>query len=135
MTFAFRWLLVLFKREFEVDDICLLWDVLFSSPYTPQFEIFVTVGLLKAVSPQIVEQSLTYDELLKFTNSMSLRMPVVDCIVIAHELYDFVASQMAWQARKAGENAFRPKLADVLLALKETDAPAASSVKAGSQRK
>ena len=123
MTFCFRWLLVLFKREFDVEDIFILWDVLFSSPYTPQFEVFVNVALLKAVSQQILDQNLPYDELLKFTNALSLRMQVADCILLAQDFYDLVASQMAWQTRKAGENAFRPKLSDVLEALAELESP------------
>jgi hypothetical protein len=123
MTFCFRWLLVLFKREFDMEDIFLLWDVLFSSPYTPQFEIFLNAALLKGVSQQVVELNLAYDELLKFTNAMSLRMPVTDCILLAQDFYDLVGAQMAWETKKNGENAFRPKLADVLEALTEAESP------------
>jgi hypothetical protein len=134
MTFCFRWLLILFKREFERDDLLLLWDVILASPYTPQFEIIVAVALLKAISPQVVEQSLSYDELLKFTNSVSGNISAVDCIVLTHEFYDLVSSHVAWTNRgalKAGatqESLMRPTLQDILSAIQDSPPEAGVSL-------
>ncbi|CUE81812.1 Hypothetical protein, putative [Bodo saltans] len=102
MTFCFRWLLILFKREFSVAETMLLWDVLISSPYTPQFEVFVTGALLRGLSGQVVEQSLTYDELLKFANALSGNIPVKDVIILAQEFYEVVTAHVAWKERLQG---------------------------------
>ena len=121
MGFCFRWLVVLFKREFDTNEVPLLWDVLFSSPFTPQYEIFVAAALLRHVSAQVFEQSLQYDELLKFANKMAGSMKVEDVILLTSEFYDFVSSQMAWKSRlRAGETFRKPKLTEVLEAYSVT---------------
>lgn len=94
MFFCFRWLLVLFKREFPVEDAMLLWDVIICCPYTPRFEIFVAAALLKAFTPQILEMNLSHDELLKFVNSASCQLDVRHVIVLSQDFYLEVAKHV-----------------------------------------
>lgn len=94
MSFCFRWLLMLFKREFSLDDTMLLWDVILCCPYTTQFEIFIAAALLKALAPQILGQHLTHDELIKFANSVAGRLDVRHVILLAQEFYDDVARRV-----------------------------------------
>jgi len=44
--FLFRQLLVWFKREFVWDDVCLLWEVLWTDALTGQFHLFVALAIL-----------------------------------------------------------------------------------------
>ncbi|KAH8618706.1 Rab GTPase TBC domain [Trypanosoma vivax] len=100
MSFCFRWLLMLFKREFSLEDSMLLWDVIFSCPYTRQFELFVAAALLKAFTPRILEQFLTHDELLKFVNSTTGRLDVRDVILLAQDFYEEAARKVVHMDEK-----------------------------------
>lgn len=91
MMFTFRWLIILFKREFDNKGVMKLWDVIFASPHTPQFEIFLVVGILINIGSQILDQSLTHDEILKFTNSTAMQFDVKDVITLGHEMYNEIA--------------------------------------------
>ncbi|KAH9600544.1 Small G protein signaling modulator 1/2 [Trypanosoma melophagium] len=118
MGFCFRWLLMLFKREFPIDDAMLLWDVVISCPYTPHFELFVAAALLKAITPQILEQHLTYDELLKFANSTAGNINVHHLILLAQEFYDYVATHViALDSPGTTIENYRPTLDDILKVL------------------
>jgi TBC1 domain family member 15 len=44
--FLFRQLLVWFKREFSWDDVCLLWEVLWTDALSGQFHLFVALAVL-----------------------------------------------------------------------------------------
>lgn len=103
MMFCFRWLLILFKREVDLQDLMLLWDVMFSCPFMGQYEIMIAAALLKALTPQIVQQSLTYDELLKFTNSVAGHVTAAELIALTREFYRFVHMQMQW-SKNVGKN-------------------------------
>ena len=125
MSFVFRWLLILFKREFPINQVFVLWDVIFACPYTDQYELFVATAILRNVAPQILEQSLAYDEILKFTNAISGRMQVSDVVVLTAEFYDYVAEQVKWKRRTivtAGDGepkAVKPSLGEILELWKE----------------
>lgn len=142
MTFCFRWLLILFKREFDVPQTMALWDTFLSCPFTPQFECFTTAALLRALSGQIVDQSLTYDELLKFSNRLAGNVDVTDVIILSHEFYDVVSDQVAWKLRLGTSDnasskvvAKRPTLEEALHILCEQDAsPTSPSPGAPKQR-
>uniref|UniRef100_A0A7S1LUV9 Rab-GAP TBC domain-containing protein n=1 Tax=Neobodo designis TaxID=312471 RepID=A0A7S1LUV9_NEODS len=100
MTFAFRWLLVYFKREFPVQVVPQLWDVIFACPFTTQYEIFVCAALLRALQKQIVDNALGQDDLVRFCNAVTGNMRVEDLVVMTADLYDGIAQQMSWR-RKA----------------------------------
>jgi len=44
--FLFRQLLVWFKREFAWNDVCLLWEVLWTDALSAQFHLFVALAIL-----------------------------------------------------------------------------------------
>lgn len=125
MTFCFRWLLILFKREFTLAGTCLVWDVLLSCPFTEQFEIFMVSSMLRAVSAQVIRQALTYDELLKFSNRFSGNVEAKDVIICAQEFYEFVASQIRWKhaSGRAAPREQRPRLAEIVDFLKSDSPP------------
>ncbi|RNF26433.1 GTPase activating protein [Trypanosoma conorhini] len=128
MQCCFRWRLMLFKREFSIDDIMLLWDVILSCPYTTGFELFVTAALLKALSPQILEQHLTHDELLQFTNSIAGKLDVRHLILLAQDFYDGVAKcALAMERHETAVGNYRPTLKEIisLLRLAEMEDPRA----------
>eukprot|EP00056_Hartaetosiga_gracilis_P010217 m.149670 g.149670 ORF g.149670 m.149670 type:complete len:300 (-) comp13273_c1_seq3:300-1199(-) len=47
MLFAYRWLLLHFKREFKVHEAMMLWDLIFSHYRTKCFPLFVGVAMMQ----------------------------------------------------------------------------------------
>jgi hypothetical protein len=47
LFFAFRWLLVFFKREMSFLEVMQLWEVLWSDHYTRKFYLFVCCAILQ----------------------------------------------------------------------------------------
>ena len=44
--FAFRWLLVSFKREFGTVDLLRLWEICWTCPFTPHLPVFLAAAVL-----------------------------------------------------------------------------------------
>ena len=67
---VFRWLLILYKREFSLDEVVLLWDILFSCDYTRHFHLFVAVALLNTYRDELMACT-AFDQVLKYVNDLS----------------------------------------------------------------
>lgn len=97
MCFCFRWLLVLFKREFAVEQVVRIWDVIFACPFSDRYEIIMTTAMLRAASDQIIDHSMQFDELLKYSNSLCAGLTSVDELLRASsEFYSFCVQQYEW---------------------------------------
>ena len=46
MFFAFRWLLVNFKREFTYNDIMQIWEVIWSGVLSTDYALFIALAIL-----------------------------------------------------------------------------------------
>jgi hypothetical protein len=65
MFFCFRWLLVLFKREFSHQDIMKLWEVLWTDLPCPNFHLLLCVAILDTQQHFLVENNYGFTEILK----------------------------------------------------------------------
>ncbi|OAD77895.1 hypothetical protein PHYBLDRAFT_108322, partial [Phycomyces blakesleeanus NRRL 1555(-)] len=71
LFFCFRWLLVWFKREFQWEDVILLWEVLWTDHLSNQFIMFVALAVLDERRDIILKEMTQFDELLKYINDLS----------------------------------------------------------------
>ncbi|KAI8842157.1 rab-GTPase-TBC domain-containing protein [Chytridium lagenaria] len=97
---CFRWLLVLFKREFEFDDIMRLWEVLWACPFTKQFHLFVALAILNRYRGEIMGECKAFDECLKFTNDLSGNLDLEDILGRAEVLFEVFRQMItiaAWE--------------------------------------
>ncbi|CAI5511881.1 unnamed protein product [Closterium sp. Naga37s-1] len=69
--FCFRWILVRFKREFEFEDTCRLWEALWSCHLSQHLHLFVAAAVLKRHRRRIMDEQMEFDSLLKFANDLS----------------------------------------------------------------
>ena len=64
MYFCFRWILVLFKREFSMDALLSVWDVLLACHGTKKYHLFVALALMEPFADRAMRERLPFDELL-----------------------------------------------------------------------
>ena len=64
----FRWLLVDFKREFNIEDIFKLWEVLWSDFLTPDYNLFIALSMLLQMRQKIMQQDLEDTNFSPFDN-------------------------------------------------------------------
>ncbi len=91
LFFAFRWILILFKREFEMEDTLLLWDMLFAdhllcekNPKRKPFKYHVAMAMLQEFREFIFLECESFEELLKAVNSKQYNIRRI--LGLAHKL-------------------------------------------------
>lgn len=72
MYFCFRWLLVLFKREFVHSDIMRLWEVLWTDIPCSNFHLLICVAILDNEKDTIINENYGLTEILKVIDFISL---------------------------------------------------------------
>ena len=84
---AYRWLLVLFRREFSVIDTQILWDFLFAEYYSEEMHLFIAAAILQRIRYSIMTEVSNSDDLLKLVNNLVGKLDVNKIIVDATELF------------------------------------------------
>ena len=64
MFCCFRWLLILFRREFPFQEIKTLWEIVLMCPLTNSFHLFLAIAILNNVRQEIFKTH-AFDEVLK----------------------------------------------------------------------
>jgi hypothetical protein len=64
MFCCFRWMLILFKREFFFDDLKTLWEVIWMCPFTSHFHLFIAIAILNNYRQELFKCQ-AFDEVLK----------------------------------------------------------------------
>jgi len=87
MYFCFRWLLILFKREFSFPDIMRLWEVVWTGRPCTNFHLLLCVAVLMSEKTTLMESNFGFTEILKHINDMSGTLLVDDMLTLAEALY------------------------------------------------
>ncbi|KAJ3433188.1 rabgap/tbc domain-containing protein [Anaeramoeba flamelloides] len=69
LTFCFRWLIVLFKREFSFKTTSLLWERIFSNYLTEHFEIFIALAIIELQREKLLKMS-EYDQIHHYLSNL-----------------------------------------------------------------
>ncbi|OUM69431.1 hypothetical protein PIROE2DRAFT_30860, partial [Piromyces sp. E2] len=86
LFFCFRWLLVIFKREFDFYDCMRVWETIWSQKKSDYYQLFIAVAILKQNKPQLLEFE-SFDEILKYINNLSTHIKVEQTLNDAESLY------------------------------------------------
>ncbi|AET40833.1 GTPase-activating protein GYP7 Ecym_6462 [Eremothecium cymbalariae DBVPG len=85
--FCFRMLLVWFKREFEFEGICNIWEIFWTNFYSSQFQIFFLLAIFQKNSRPVMYHLTQFDEVLKYFNELKGAMNWNDLMVRAELLF------------------------------------------------
>lgn len=77
--FCYRWLLLDFKREFDVESILCLWERIWSQHSTSHFHIFFAMGILQSHREQLLRISRE-DDLLKYLQDLTMHIDMVGAL-------------------------------------------------------
>ncbi|XP_063990184.1 TBC1 domain family member 15 isoform X1 [Diachasmimorpha longicaudata] len=87
MFFCFRWLLVLFKREFNAIDIIKLWEVLWTDLPCKNFHLLMCAAILDTEKSALMENRYGFTEILKHINDLSLHIELPWALSKAEGIY------------------------------------------------
>ena len=81
LFFCYRWILILFKREFNFDQVLRLWEALWAKP-GHQLHLYLAAAVLCRQRRRILEESLDFDGLLELcvqlAGNIDLEMALAD---------------------------------------------------------
>lgn len=87
MFFCFRWLLVLFKREFSQADVMRLWEVLWTDLPCANFHLLICSAILEAEKKAIMEGNYGFTEILKHVNDLSMKIDLEVTLCNAESIF------------------------------------------------
>ncbi|XP_076628663.1 TBC1 domain family member 15/17 [Colletes latitarsis] len=87
MFFCFRWLLVLFKREFNALGIMKLWEILWTELPCKNFHLLLCIAILDTERNTFMENRYGFTEILKHINDLSLNIDLSGMLSKAEGIY------------------------------------------------
>lgn len=88
---AYRWLLLLFKREVGFEHFPLVLETIYAAP-TSSYELFVALALMLLYRHEIMEIGHHFDKLLQFYSQLAGRHDVGRLLVLADQLHQYFCS-------------------------------------------
>ncbi|KAL6597622.1 RabGAP/TBC, partial [Neocallimastix sp. 'constans'] len=86
LFFCFKWLLVIFKREFDFYDCMRIWETLWSQKKSDYYQLFIAVAILKQNKAQLFELN-EFDTILKYINDLSGKIQVEPTLSDTETIY------------------------------------------------
>jgi len=87
MIFCYRWLLILFRREFPTEAICVLWEVFLTNYYHKDFPLFFALAILIQERSLILEQKLGFDGILRHLTELADQLDHMSLLGKTSSLY------------------------------------------------
>ncbi|XP_013411982.1 TBC1 domain family member 15 isoform X2 [Lingula anatina] len=87
MYFCFRWLLILFKREFTFPDIMRLWEVLWTGLPCKNFHLLLCASILDTEKSIMFDNNFGFTEILKHINDISYTIELEPMLTKAEGIY------------------------------------------------
>jgi len=87
LIFCFRWILVIFKREFSYPETLQLWEILWSRHLCPFFHLFVVIALLVHFADPILAQRMKLEDIMQFVNDQACHIQLIPLLQSAEAIY------------------------------------------------
>ncbi|XP_063681196.1 TBC1 domain family member 16-like [Bolinopsis microptera] len=86
LTCCHRWFLLFFKREFDLNPLLKLWDVMLAAP-SPFFQVFISAAMISLRFPNLIAQHLSATELLMESQKLAGTFDLDKVLVQARRIY------------------------------------------------
>lgn len=86
LFFCFRWLLVIFKREFDFYDSMRVWETMWAQKFSNYYQLFIAVAILRQFKTELLEIN-SFDDTLKYINNLSGQIKVEQTLSDAESIY------------------------------------------------
>ncbi|EGD81837.1 hypothetical protein PTSG_02552 [Salpingoeca rosetta] len=87
LFFCFRWLIVLFKREFKYTDAMAIWEAVWTEYLSEDFAVFICAAIILSVRDRILAENMAYDDILKTFNDMAMHMDAATVLSDAESIF------------------------------------------------
>ncbi|XP_054775081.2 TBC1 domain family member 15-like isoform X2 [Lytechinus pictus] len=87
LYFCFRWLLIHFKREFTIENIMKLWEVIWTQLPCKNFHLLICVAILNGEKDIMERDDYDFNDILKHINELALRISVDDILKKAEGIF------------------------------------------------
>ncbi|EFJ48093.1 hypothetical protein VOLCADRAFT_60703 [Volvox carteri f. nagariensis] len=87
--FAFRWLLILFKREFKFDEVLSLWEACWACRRTRHLHLYLAAAVLVHHRRVILSSDLDFDGLLRLSIALAGRLELQPLLETAEALVGY----------------------------------------------
>ncbi|KIO32502.1 hypothetical protein M407DRAFT_241400 [Tulasnella calospora MUT 4182] len=87
LFFCYRWILILFKREFPFENVVNLWECIWTDYYSTKFHLFVALAILESHRDVILRYLVEFDEVLKYCNDLSMTIDLDSTLAQAEVLF------------------------------------------------
>ncbi|GLC59853.1 hypothetical protein PLESTB_001542900 [Pleodorina starrii] len=84
--FAFRWLLILFKREFKFEEVLTLWEACWSCRRTRHLHLYLAAAVLVHHRRVILSSDLDFDGMLRLSIGLAGRLELQPLLETAEAL-------------------------------------------------
>ncbi|GFO47229.1 TBC1 domain family member 15 [Plakobranchus ocellatus] len=85
--FCFRWILIVFKREFHFHEIQRLWEVIWTDRPCTNFHLIISLAILESEKSTLLENRFGFTEILKHINDISLSIPLEETLRKAEGIF------------------------------------------------
>lgn len=85
--FCFRWILIVFKREFHFHEIQRLWEVIWTDRPCLNFHLIISLAILESEKSTLLENKFGFTEILKHINDISLSIPLEETLRKAEAIF------------------------------------------------
>jgi len=87
--YCYRWILIAFKREFDIESIFEIWEAWFSNYYHPDFNLFLVIAMLSLNRKIIIDENLMFDEIFAYFATKKDGYDGKQCLIKTLELLAF----------------------------------------------
>uniref|UniRef100_A0A6B2L8H4 Rab-GAP TBC domain-containing protein n=1 Tax=Arcella intermedia TaxID=1963864 RepID=A0A6B2L8H4_9EUKA len=63
--FVYRWILIVFRREFSLEQVKILWEAILTDYYHKDFMLFFATAILMKEKERIISEGMNFDSILK----------------------------------------------------------------------
>ncbi|XP_022094642.1 TBC1 domain family member 15-like isoform X3 [Acanthaster planci] len=87
LYFCFRWLLIWFKREFPMEDVCAIWEVMWTGLPCKNFHLLMCLAILDGERDLLERENFDFSDILKHVNELSCHMDAGKILQTAEAIY------------------------------------------------